>query len=120
MATAAPAQTSFNAGELSPLFDGRADMAKYGNGCSVMENFIPLPQGPAMRRNGSRYVQPTKVAADQAWFVPFVFSEVDAFQIEFGDGYLRFYTNNGSLLTGPVAAWVTATVYAVGALVEDG
>jgi hypothetical protein len=119
MARAAPAQTSFNAGELSPLFDGRADMQKYGNGCSTMSNFVPLPQGPAMRRNGSRYTQPTKDADDQVWLVPFVFSEIDAFQIEFGDGYLRFYTNNGALLTGPVAAWVTLTVYPVGSLVTD-
>jgi hypothetical protein len=47
MARSSPAQSNFNAGELSPLFGGRVDMAKYGNGCYRLRGFIPLPQGPA-------------------------------------------------------------------------
>lgn len=120
MARTSPAQQNFNAGELSPLFDGRVDMAKYGNGCRRMRNFIPLPQGPARRRPGTRYVAATKDAAKRAWLVRFVFSETDAFVLEFGDGYVRFYTDNGQLQTGAVAAWVTDTVYPVGALVQSG
>ena len=55
----APAQTSFNAGELSPYWAGRVDMAKYGNGCYRMRNFKPVPEGPAVRRGGSRFVSAT-------------------------------------------------------------
>ena len=120
MARSSPAQQNFNAGELSPLFDGRVDMAKYGNGCTRMRNFIPLPQGPARRRPGTRYVAPVKDSADRSWLIPFVFSEDDAFVIEFGDGYVRFFTDNGQLVVSGVAAWVTATVYAVGDLVSNG
>lgn len=120
MTRTSPAQQNFNAGELSPLFDGRVDMAKYGNGCRLMRNFFPLPQGPARRRPGTRFVAATKESADRSWLLRFVFSEQDAFTLEMGDGYIRFYTDNGQLQTGAVAAWVTATVYPVGSLVEDG
>jgi hypothetical protein len=119
MARSSPAQTNFNAGELSPLFDGRVDMAKYGNGCNRMRNFIPLPQGPATRRPGFRYVAPTKDATDRGWLIPFVFSESDSFAIEFGDGHLRFYTDNGQLQTGTVTAWSNLTNYVEGDLAEQ-
>ena len=32
----APAQTSFNAGELSPLLKGRPTLDKYRNGCETL------------------------------------------------------------------------------------
>jgi hypothetical protein len=119
MARSSPAQQNFNAGELSPLFDGRVDMAKYGNGCSRMRNFIPLPQGPAKRRPGFRYVAATKDSADRSWLIPFVFSEDDAFAIEFGDGYCRFFTDNGQLVVSGVSAYNGATAYVLGDLVSN-
>lgn len=94
----APAQTSFNAGELSPLLAGRVDMAKYGNGCFRMRNFLPMPQGPARRRSGTRFVAETKNSAHRSWLAKFIFSEDDSYILEFGDNYIRFYTDNGVLL----------------------
>lgn len=94
----APAQTSFNAGELSPYLDGRVDLAKFGNGCSLMRNFRPIPQGPALRRSGSRYVAGTKTMSERSWLARFVFAEDDSYVLEFGDGYIRFFTDNGQLL----------------------
>ena len=41
MPKASPIQLSCNAGELSPLIEGRIDLTKYAAGCSVMENFLP-------------------------------------------------------------------------------
>lgn len=119
MATAAPAQTNFNGGELSPAIEGRVDINKYSNGCYAMRNFIPLVQGPARRRSGSRFVKEVKDSADRGWLAPFQFSDDTAFVIEFGDGYLRFYTNHGQLLTGAVAAYNGATNYVVGDLVTS-
>ena len=54
MAEAAPILTSFNAGELSPLLEGRVDLAKYQSGCKVLENFVPTVQGPAIKRSGTK------------------------------------------------------------------
>lgn len=115
-----PAQNSFNAGELSPRWAGRVDMAKYGNGCYRMRNFTPWPEGPANRRNGTRYAAPPKTVADRSWLARFVFSEDDSFVLEFGDGYVRFYTNGGQLLlAAPPAAYNGATAYVVGDLVSS-
>lgn len=116
MTRAAPIATSFNAGELAPTIEGRVDLTKYNNGCKLLENFIPLVQGPAQRRGGTRFVAELKDSSKRAWLRRFEFSATQAFILEFGDQYLRFYANHGQLLTGAVTAWSNATAYEVGDL----
>lgn len=117
----APAQTSFNAGLLSPYWAARVDMAKYGNGCYALNNFIPIPQGPARRRMGTRFVAPTKNGSHRSWLSRFVFSEDDSYVLEFGDHYIRFFTDNGQLLLSSTpAAWSALTNYVQGNLVRQG
>lgn len=98
MPRAKPILTSFNSGELSPLLDGRVDQDKYFTGCKTLTNFIPTVQGPARRRGGTRYVGSAKFGAKRAWLADFVFSAGQAYVLEFGDNYLRFWTNRGQLL----------------------
>ena len=98
MPKASPLRSSFNAGEISPLLDGRTDVAKYQNGCKVLENFIPAVQGPAVRRAGTRYVSEVKASANRCWLAKFEFSTTQAYVLEFGNQYIRFYTNRGQLL----------------------
>lgn len=95
-----PITTSFNAGELTPLLDGRVDQDKYFSGCKQLSNFIPTVQGPARRRGGTRYVGATKAQARRSWLADFVFSAGQAYVLEFGHNYLRFWTNRGQLLNG--------------------
>ena len=45
-----------NAGELSPLLMARADTKVHADGLSLMANWLPLTQGGAARRPGTRYV----------------------------------------------------------------
>lgn len=111
MPKASPIRSSFNAGELSPLLDGRVDIAKYNNGCKVLENFIPAVQGPAVRRPGTRFVREVKDSADITWLLPFTFNNQQAFILEFGDQYIRFYTNHGIVLSGGLP-YEIATPYA--------
>lgn len=109
-------RTSFNGGELSPLIAGRVDVAKFSNGCARMENFLPTTQGPAISRPGTRFSAEVKDSTDRTWLVRFERSTDQAYMLEFGDGYIRFFTNRGVLQTGTVTAWVTATAYVVGDL----
>lgn len=111
---------TFNAGELSPNIEGRADVEKYSSGCRVLEGFLTTIQGPAKRRGGTRFVAEVKNSNVQTWLVRFEFNTKQAYQLEFGDRYIRFYTNRGQLQTGAVAAWVTATAYSVGDLRAQG
>lgn len=92
MGKASPAQVSFNSGELSRALDARTDYAKYSSGCSIMENFIPTVQGPARRRGGTRFISEVKDSANKCWLQRFEFSVDQAYILEFGPLYIRFYT----------------------------
>lgn len=120
MPKASAIRSNFNAGELSPLLDGRVDIAKYSNGCRTLENFIPMVQGPAVRRAGTRFVAEVKNSNSRTWLARFEFSTAQSYLLEFGQGYLRFYTNRGQLQTGTVTAYSGATAYTVGDLASSG
>ena len=100
MAKAAPIITSFNAGEFAPTLDGRVDLARYPNGAKLKENFIPLVQGPDQRRPGARFVAEVKDSSKRVWLDRFEFSASQHYILEFGDQYIRFYTQHGQLLNG--------------------
>jgi len=95
-------QNSFNAGELSPQLKGRPDIEKYKNGCETVLNFIPQIYGPAQKRPGTRYVNTVKTSANKTRLIPFEYSVGDAYVLEFGNHYIRFYTQGGVLLNGGV------------------
>lgn len=96
----APIWNTFNAGELSPLIDGRTDQEKYFAGCKKLRNLIPTVQGPATRRGGSRYMGPTR-GNGRAWFLPFEFNQAQSYVLELTDLKMRFWVNRGQLLSGP-------------------
>jgi len=95
MAKASPAINAFNSGEWSPLMDGRTDLQQYGSACKILENFIPSIQGPAVKRGGTRFVSEVKDSTKRTWLVHFVFNQTQAYILEFGDSYIRFYANHG-------------------------
>jgi len=92
MSKASPILENFNTGELSPLIAGRVGFEKYPNGASLLENFIPTTQGPNVRRAGTRFVGEVKSSAAKVLLVPFEFSVTQAYMLEFGNLYVRFYT----------------------------
>jgi len=122
MVKASPSLSSFNAGELSPLLDGRSTggfEATYKSGCRVSENFIPLVQGPAMRRGGTKFIKEVKNSAHRTWLLRFIFSASQAFTLEFGDEYIRFYANRGTVLDGGGSDYEIASPYAIADLTNS-
>src|SRR5262245_22233015 len=101
MGRASPIITALNAGELSPLVDGRTDLSKYFSGAKRLENVLLTVQGPAVRRGGSRFVHAVKTAANRTWLIKFEFSATQCFYLEFGDLYVRFYTNHAIVESSP-------------------
>lgn len=91
---------SSNAGELSPLLDGRSDLEKYYSGCRLMENMIPLPYGPAERRPGTYFVAELKNNSKKAKLVSFQYSTEQAYILEYGDEYIRFCMDRGQIVGG--------------------
>ena len=102
MAKETPILTNFTSGELSPLLDGRVDVAKYYNGAKTLENYIPLPYGGTIRRPGTYFVAEVKDSTKAVRLVSFQFSTTQSYILEFGDLYIRFYMDNGQILSGGV------------------
>jgi len=101
MPKASFSQTNFTAGELSPKLKGRFDIARYTNGCKTLENFLIHQAGGAMFRPGTRYVNEVKTSGDgKVRLYPFQFSTTQNYVLEFGDLYVRFYANNGQVVSG--------------------
>lgn len=102
MANFDPIQSSINAGELTPLLSGAVDLAKYKSGLAIQQGFLGLTQGPVMLRPGTRYIAFTKNSAQKARLMPFIFSGIEAFQLEFGNYYVRFYQGQQQVMSGGV------------------
>lgn len=114
-------RTSFNGGELSPLLRGRPDMAKFANGCERMEGFLPTTQGPAVACPGFRYVAEVKQSLHRTWLVRFEFSVSQAYVLEFGNNYIRFYAGRGVVESSPGVPYEVATPYTISELTSaDG
>jgi len=100
---AAPIRTmihAFNAGEFTGQLDGRTDLEKYYRACKTLENMIILPYGGVTKRPGTYYVASAKVAGDACRLVPFEYSVSQAYVLEMGDEYVRFYTQGGQVQDG--------------------
>ena len=101
MPRSAPIFTNFTAGELSPRLEGRVDLQKYPNGCQTLENMIVQKHGPASRRGGFYFSAEVKDSSKKTRILPFEFSATQAYILEFGDQYVRFYRNYGQISSGP-------------------
>ncbi len=111
MPKASPAYTAFNAGEWSPLLEGRQDLSKYFSALRRMRNFYPKVQGPAIRRPGTRHVAEVKDSTRTVRLLPFEFSVQQAYIIEAGHVYLRFFRDNSRIETAPGVAYEIASPY---------
>ncbi len=96
-------KTNWTAGEISKDLFGRVDIAKYANGAETLENFIVQPHGGITRRPGTRFVKEVKTSSAKTRLIPFEFSTTQAYVIEFGNLYVRFYKDQGSILEATVA-----------------
>lgn len=90
-----PVQQAFNGGEVSQLVSARIEQPRFQAGCKTMLNCYPMAQGPATRRPGFRYLGEVKEADKPVRLFPFVFSAEQARVLEFGVGYVRFWTSTG-------------------------
>lgn len=109
-------QTNFTNGEVSPQIEGRVDLAKYGNSAATMKNVFVRVFGGAYRRPGSYLAESTKLSTSAVRLLPFQFSTTQAYIIEAGEQYFRFFKDSGILLsTNPVEI---STVYTSSSLFD--
>ena len=75
--------------------DGRTDINKYHNGCSVLINATVLPHGGVVKRPGTQYIA---TAPNKANLFPFEFSVDDALVLEYSNLLIRFYKDGAAVL----------------------
>ncbi len=88
---------SFAGGEITPELYGRIDLTKFQTGLAKALNFWILPHGPAQNRPGFAYVNETKDSTKQSVLIEFSYNTEQTYAIEFGDQYIRWHTNGGTL-----------------------
>lgn len=112
---------TFSGGEFAPSLWSRVDLQRYASGCRTLRNFFVHPHGGCSNRPGTQYIASAKYGSKKARLVPFEFSTEQAYTIEFGEYYCRFYMNGGQIAhtLSSVNAWVTATSYVVGDFVKE-
>jgi len=104
-------QPSFAAGELSPAMWARIDLAKYAVGARTMRNFFVHAHGGASNRPGLEFIAFPKYHNKAAGLIPFQFSSQQAYVIEAGDLYMRFFMDGGQILNDANAIYEIATPY---------
>jgi hypothetical protein len=110
MPRATPIQTSFVAGELSPLLLGRPDLNKYAAGAETLENFVVLPQGGVQRRYGLKDLGTPHDVDVRGRLIPFIFSRTQRYVLEFSALAIRIF-KDGVLLEDGGDPIVVTTEY---------
>jgi len=88
--------TNFRTGEISPKLEGRIDLQKYNEAAQTLNNMIVYPSGGVTRRPGTYFAGRTKDGG-KVRLIDFEFSDEQAYILEFGANYIRFYKDGGLL-----------------------
>lgn len=106
-----PGQTSFAGGEASPFLYPRIDLAKYQTFLKTCLNFFVHPHGGVSNRCGFRKVEKTKDSSKKSRAVKYIFSDDQAYILEFGHEYIRFYTDGVRVESTPGTPLEVSTSY---------
>ena len=103
MPRAAEIRTNFTAGELSPNVDARTQFSRYFDGSIKLENFVVRPQGGIFRRKGFKFLAEVKDSSKKVRLIPFEFSTLQTYVFEFGENYIRFFSDQGRIVESDIA-----------------
>lgn len=84
-------KTNFNAGEFSPLLNGRTDLERYYNSCQTMKNCVPITLGSATTRPGFKYIAEVEDSNTKSYLYPFKATDDSNYILEFSDLKIRVY-----------------------------
>src|SRR3546814_17667426 len=78
---------------------GRVDTSRYQKGAETIENAVVAVHGGVDRRGGFRYLATAKLGDERrVRLIRYVFNVDQAYLIEFGHQYVRFYTSTGAVI----------------------
>lgn len=112
------AHIKFNGGIWSESLQGRYDLDSYSSAARTCENFIPTRYGQVEKRSGTKYIGEAKYGDKICVLHPFQFSVNTTFIFEFGDQYIRFWSNDLQVESAPSTPLEVATPYLEAELYE--
>jgi hypothetical protein len=101
MPAASFVQTSFLGGEWSPFYQGRMDSPRYAAAMNRCLNNLPLEEGAAARRPGTRFAATTR-NGNPGVLLSFGFSQAQPYNVELTDGHLRLFAGPDLVKEGTV------------------
>src|SRR5712671_4609700 len=96
-------QPSFNSGEWAPALNARVDLAKYASAAALLRNFFVDYRGGASTRPGTKYILKAYGSALAVRLIPFSASFTVSYILEFGHGYIRFYSQGAPIVESSFA-----------------
>lgn len=82
---------------MAPKLRSRVDLQKYHAGAALLRNFfVDYSGGGASTRPGTKFINKTKVLGSR--LIPFQPSSTLSYVLEFGQNYIRFYSNGAPIL----------------------
>lgn len=105
-------QPSFAGGEIGPSLYGRIDMSKYQVALRKCDNFIVRQYGGVENRPGTRFIGEAKYADRKCRLIPFQFSTIQTYALEFGHNYMRVIKDGAYVLDSSNAIYELAMPYA--------
>jgi hypothetical protein len=108
-------------GELTPKLHRRSDIEQHSNGLATCENAIVSPYGGVQRRWGLQFAAAAKYNDKICVMRKFEFNEEQAYALEIGEGYIRFF-ETGQIIhtTDTVTLYNGGITYDEGDYVKDG
>jgi len=91
-------QISFAGGVISPSTFSRVDLAKFGSAAKTLDNFFVRAEGGVSNRAGFQFMKEVKDSTKITRIIGFEFNEEQAYVLEFGNLYIRFYSQGGAVL----------------------
>jgi hypothetical protein len=92
--------TAFSNGEISPQAYMRVDIQQRARCAATLTNFLVRPYGNIQNVSGTRYTEQVKTPTEDSRLIPFIYSTTQAYALEFGDQYIRFFTDYGMVYDG--------------------
>lgn len=97
-----PYLNAFTTGETTEQLIARQDWAKYQHSAACLRNFVVRPHGGAARRAGLLFLGQAKFPDRRVRLKKFEFSVTQAYVVEFGHLYARFWANRALVTSGGV------------------
>lgn len=109
---------AFSGGILSPEIHGRKDYTKTPIGLADAENMVVEPTGAISNTAGTLFLNATKDKTKNSYLLEFTFNRHQAYAMEFGENYIRFYRDKALLVTGGSTPVEVVTTYAAADIPE--